>query len=292
MPISITPAWTCPICHAPLKLHHRSFRCAANHCFDQAREGYVNLLPSHHRHSAQPGDDRAMITNRRAFLEQGHYRPLAERLGDLCREHAAGRDHWHLLDSGCGEGYYSGLIAHLLEAENPLLQLQVSGVDISKEAVRLAARRHRAIHFAVASNASLPLADAGVDCLLQVFAPGYESEITRLLRPGGLYLRVSPGSHHLYRLREMVYDRPRLHDPLPAEVAGLRYLQHQELRFELHLTQPGDAGRLLAMTPYYWQASRQKQERIADLEHLRTEAHFRIDCFGADPYQFSASSSK
>ncbi|WP_376781629.1 putative RNA methyltransferase, partial [Stutzerimonas balearica] len=42
---------TCPICQAPLAAVERGVACPANHRFDRARQGYLNLLPVQHKNS-------------------------------------------------------------------------------------------------------------------------------------------------------------------------------------------------------------------------------------------------
>ena len=46
----------CPICAAPLRQTDRTFRCAAGHSFDTARQGYIHLLPVQNKRSLNPGD--------------------------------------------------------------------------------------------------------------------------------------------------------------------------------------------------------------------------------------------
>ena len=58
----------CPICAGFLEQKERSFICEKGHSFDMARQGYVNLLPVQNKHSAQPGDTKAQVNARRAFL--------------------------------------------------------------------------------------------------------------------------------------------------------------------------------------------------------------------------------
>ena len=53
--------YICPICKKSLRLNNKSYRCESNHSFDQAKEGYVNLLPVQHKHSKDPGDKKAMV---------------------------------------------------------------------------------------------------------------------------------------------------------------------------------------------------------------------------------------
>ncbi|MFP5340714.1 MAG: putative RNA methyltransferase, partial [Gammaproteobacteria bacterium] len=73
----------CPICQAPLSALDNGVVCAANHRFDRARQGYLNLLPVQHKNSRDPGDNQAMVEARRRFLDGGHYAPLARRLAEL-----------------------------------------------------------------------------------------------------------------------------------------------------------------------------------------------------------------
>ena len=67
---SNTPNYRCPLCQQGLILTDKVFRCENNHCFDQAKEGYVNLLPVQHKHSKDPGDNKEMVNARRAFLDK------------------------------------------------------------------------------------------------------------------------------------------------------------------------------------------------------------------------------
>lgn len=105
--------WRCPLCHDPLNQTGRTFTCANRHSFDQAKEGYVNLLLVNRKHSTDPGDNKAMLESRRQFLQQGFfYAPLAAALGATIREHFPDTTQaLMLLDAGCGKGYYLNQLA-------------------------------------------------------------------------------------------------------------------------------------------------------------------------------------
>lgn len=269
--------WACPVCGESMQAESRRLACRNGHSFDQAKEGYVNLLLAQRKRSADPGDDRQMLLARREFLDEGYYESLARRLSEICLQaRQAVESSFTLLDTGCGEGYYTGWIGAALAVDSRR-PLRVGGTDISKDAARLAAKRHPSIHFAVAGNSALPVADASIDCALRIFAPGDDAEIDRILKPGGLYLTVTPGESHLFELRRLIYAQAREHE---APVRPLEHLRHdfrESLDFALTVKGEGDVGRLLKMTPYYWQASREKQERIAALECIETRVSFRID---------------
>ena len=150
----MTSLFVCPLCGAALTRDERAYRCPAGHSFDIAREGYTHLLPANRKHSKAPGDDQAMAAARSAFLGKGYYAPLRDAICELGAELTGDRP--AVLDSGCGEGYYTaGLYQALLDAgKSPVM----AGIDISKFILRLAAKREKRVEFAVASSYSPPLA--------------------------------------------------------------------------------------------------------------------------------------
>ncbi|BBI59951.1 hypothetical protein HSBAA_12570 [Vreelandella sulfidaeris] len=67
--MSITPfqALACPLDGEPLHVAGNTWRCAAGHSFDIAKQGYVNLLPVQQKRSHDPGDSKAMVAARQRF---------------------------------------------------------------------------------------------------------------------------------------------------------------------------------------------------------------------------------
>ncbi|UXY51717.1 putative RNA methyltransferase [Pseudomonas tohonis] len=246
---------TCPICQAPLSTLDNGVACPANHRFDRARQGYLNLLPVQHKNSRDPGDNAAMVEARRRFLEGGHYAPLAARLAQL----AAGRNPARWLDIGCGEGYYTAQIADALPAADGY------GLDISREAVKRACRRAPGLTWLVASMARVPLADASCQLLASVFSPLDWQEARRLLAPGGGLLRMGPTRGHLMQLRERLYDEVRDYDDekhLSLIPEGMTLAHSETLEFDLHLASSEDRADLLAMTPHGWRASAERRAAV------------------------------
>ena len=146
----------CPLCQQPLLSGSRQWVCANGHSYDQARQGYLNLLLVQHKKSRQPGDTPTMLACRQAFLDAGHYQPVSDRIGELLG--AAGPH--QLLDMGCGEGYYTARL------QQQLPECAIGGMDISKDAIIKACRRGREIQWLVGSTARLPVADASLDAAL------------------------------------------------------------------------------------------------------------------------------
>jgi len=246
---------TCPLCQGALSAVDNGVVCPANHRFDRARQGYLNLLPVQHKNSRDPGDNAAMVEARRRFLDGGHYAPLAGRLAEL----AAARAPACWLDIGCGEGYYSAQIAERLP------QAEGYAVDISREAIKRACKRAPQLTWLVASMARVPLSDASCQLLASVFSPLDWQEAKRLLAPGGGLLRMGPSRDHLLELRHKLYDQVRDYDEqkhLELIPAGMHLGHSETLSFKLQLAGSAARADLLAMTPHGWRASAERRAAV------------------------------
>lgn len=117
--------WQCPLCGARLS-GDSVLKCEKSHCFDRAKEGYWHLLPVQSMRTKAPGDSKEMVAARRAFLNAGYYGIFGKALGELCVEYgvpAAPDAPLHLLDAGCGEGWYDRCIAQKFAETGRPLQL-------------------------------------------------------------------------------------------------------------------------------------------------------------------------
>lgn len=247
--------------------------CARGHSFDVAREGYVNLLPVQHKNSREPGDNPEMVVARREFLQTGHYQPLRDALVALLAPLRA----QHLLDMGCGEGYYTSAFTAIAPT--------VIGLDIAKPAIQMAAKRFRDITWLVGSGASLPVAIASMDVVTSLFCPLQISEMVRVLKPGGHVLVVTPAPDHLWAIREKLFDEVRAHAPekfLAGFEAQFDLRSQQEVRCSLSLTQK-TLKQLLLMTPYAWKAKPEKRAALEASETFSTQAAFSYLLFQKKP---------
>lgn len=258
--------------------------CSAGHSFDIARQGYVNLLGAQDKRSRDPGDNKAMISARREFLNAGYYQPIADRLGELVQTVLSDISPGEaplVADAGCGEGYYlERLAAGLQDSDSPASLL---GFDISKWAMQAAARRLPAT-WLVASNRHIPLEDQSVDVLLSLFGfPEYE-EFLRVLKPGGALLLVNSGPGHLLQLREIIYPEVRKADSTPADkalAAGFCKLSSSGLSYNIALPDQASIDQLLSMTPHLFRASHEGKARAAALDKLTVDIDVVFDLLRA-----------
>lgn len=270
--------WRCPVCRLPLFSAASEYHCRKGHSFDVARSGYVNLLLGHRRRSASPGDSLEMVRSRRLILEEGHYARLERLIGHLVVSHLVatpGRSA-RLLDAGCGEGYFTDALArHLGHHMGPV---EAAGIDVSRYAVDMAARRYRQIRFAVASVRDLPVITGAVDILASIFAPRNDPEFARVLKRSGRLLAVRPGPDHLIELRRLLYAelRPPGARGFTDRLGSFQLLEEQRLTFPVMRETPDQAARLLAMTPYAWTAEPTTRAAVLGLAGGSVTADFLV----------------
>ena len=267
----------CPLCASPLTREEHSYRCPSGHSFDIAAAGYTHLLPPNRKHSKAPGDDKEMVAARSAFLEKGYYLPLRQALEKLVCNLTQDLSAPVLLDSGCGEGWYTAGLFQALAAHGK--QPQVAGVDISKFALKKAAKRLPQGEFAVASVYRLPLADHCADVITNVFSPLAAEEFSRILRPGGHYLYVVPSARHLWQMKEVLYAKPYENPIKLEEYPGFVHVDTVEVRYSISMDDPTDWMALFHMTPYSWKTPKEGIQRLESLPHLDTEIGFDIHVY-------------
>jgi 23S rRNA (guanine745-N1)-methyltransferase len=158
-------------------------------------------------------------------------------------------------------------------------------LDVSKHAVRRAARAHPRLGAVVADVwRPLPVASGAVDVLLNVFAPRNGAEFARVLRPGGVLVVVTPTSRHLEPLVERLgllsVDESK--ERRTAESLGGRFRAtgRSVREFPLHLRH-ADVEAVVGMGPSAWHVDAEVMRReITGLPDTSTvTASFNISTF-------------
>ena len=250
---------SCPKCHQNLQTDGQRWLCPDGHSYDRARQGYINLLLVNQKKSKNPGDDADMVQTRTAFLDAGYYQPISDALNALVSSGP-------VLDIGCGEGYYTRRLQDHLGTG-----VDITGLDISREAVRAACRRGKDICWLVASGARPPVAEHSINTIVSLFTPLMPQGLDHALATDGDIITAHTGPHHLYELRQQIYDDVRLDSFSPvAEMdrAGFRCIDEVPVQFRFHLDSSAMIHNLLLMTPHRWKVSPEKLNALQALTSL------------------------
>ncbi|HHA7365839.1 TPA: putative RNA methyltransferase [Streptococcus pneumoniae] len=190
-------AFACPICQENLTLLETNFKCCNRHSFDLAKFGYVNLVP---QIKQSANYDKENFQNRQQILEAGFYQAILDAVSDLL---ASSKTTTTILDIGCGEGFYS---RKLQESHS---EKTFYAFYISKDSVQIAAKSEPnwAVNWFVGDLARLPIKDANMDILLDIFSPANYGEFRRVLSKDGILIKVIPTENHLKEIRQRVQDQ-------------------------------------------------------------------------------------
>ena len=190
-------AFACPVCQENLTLLESSLKCNNRHSFDLAKFGYVNLAP---QIKQSANYDKENFQNRQEILESGFYQAILEVVSDLLSNSKNAKT---ILDIGCGEGFYSRKL------QESHLDKTFYAFDISKDSVQIAAKSEPnwAVNWFVGDLARLPIKDASMDILLDIFSPANYGEFRRVLSKDGILIKVIPTKNHLKEIRQKVQDQ-------------------------------------------------------------------------------------
>ena len=262
-------AFVCPICQENLTLVESSLKCSNRHSFDLAKFGYVNLAP---QIKQSANYDKENFQNRQQILEAGFYQAILEGISDLLATKPSAKT---ILDIGCGEGFYS---RKLQESHS---DKTFYAFDISKDSVQIASKSEAnwAVNWFVGDLARLPIKDASMDILLDIFSPANYGEFRRVLSKDGILIKVVPTENHLKEIRQMVQDQLTKKD-----YSNLDIKEHFQEHFSIQagqlasLIKPITAEQrqaLLSMTPLLFHVDQTKID-WSQLTEITIEAEILV----------------
>ncbi|WP_196427059.1 putative RNA methyltransferase [Paenibacillus woosongensis] len=280
------PAGTviCPVCSVTLELQDNSLICKSRHCFDIAKQGYVNFLLQ----APKEKYDKRLFQSRARVSQAGVFRGLTDRLGEIVQnelERRQARQQVELvqqkmvrrslgqspgerqrttaaiLDAGCGEGsHLSALVRQLAGTTEG--RLVAAGIDISKAGIQMAAKANPGMLWGVADLAKCPFANDSFDIILNILSPANYSEFHRMLADDGLVMKVIPGTEYLQEIRRALHSetgRRTYSNDRTIELFRRHFelVDMQQVKYELLIEQK-DLADLLQMTPLAWQAGEEQ----------------------------------
>ncbi len=267
----------CSKCGYPLEHKEEAFVCENGHEHTKTAQGYFDLtggeIPAGHK-----GNTPEIIQAKHSFLEKGFYSMLSEAIEDtvlklstLCPSPVT------LIDCCCGEGYYTrNLFAEMKRSNKPV---DLLAMDLSEEAVRLAAERSNGGLYALADAYQIPVMDGTADIVLNCFSPASDGEIARVLKPGGIFLSVIPGRMHLYAMKTALFDVPVVVDETGHVSKKLVRVKQVRVRDEIAMSEVDDLENLFKMSPEMANEGEYYLHRLKTLRDLEIETDFILQIF-------------
>ncbi|KRN51404.1 MULTISPECIES: methyltransferase domain-containing protein [Kandleria] len=261
----------CPKCHKPLMLDGKTYKCEDHHSYDISKRGYINLLLNPDKSKNNPGDSKESLIARKAYLNTGHYDPILNEVVNYIKAHQ--KEHMEILDLGCGEGYYTYRMKQLLGNDHTYY-----GLDISKEAINMATRYDKDIHWIVGNSKNIPINDHSLDVITALFTVVNKDEIVRTLKEDGYMIHVTANRGHLIEIKHLIYDEVKVKSDkfirLPFEV-----LESYDFKKTISIPKREDALNLLKMTPHYYHIKKEKRSVLDTLQGLDVTIDLRITVY-------------
>ena len=277
--INNTDLFKCPICSSKMDIvEQRSLICSHNHCFDLAKNGYVNFLTR----PVKTEYDKAMFHSRNVISKYGFFDSMLDAITDIIGnvEYSPNSDRMVLFDAGCGEGSH---LHQVIEKLHSKTQGKFTGVgmDISKEGIQIASKQYPDCIWCVGDLTKSPFMDNKFDVILNILSPSNYDEFNRLITKDGLLIKVVPGKEYLNELREVLY-----HKTDKQSYSNEKVLKHFSDNFNLidsqqvYYNKAMDSemlAHLIKMTPLSWSAAEKEvNEAINTIKSITVD--FTILC--------------
>lgn len=181
-------------------------------------------------------------------------------------------ENMHILDLGCGEGYYT------YQLKNKLNDCTVYGLDISKNGIMMASKYTKDIYWIVGNSKNIPIQDASLDVITALFTVVNADEIKRCLKQDGYMIHVTANNKHLIEFKELIYDEVKIksdeHIRLPFSI-----IDSYDFKKTIHLRNREDTLNLLKMTPHYYHIKKEKRPILDTLNEFDVTIDIRITIY-------------
>lgn len=261
----------CPKCHQQLKLIGNSYKCNAGHCYDLAKSQYINLLLNPDKSTNHPGDSKESLIARKAYLNKGYYDVILQSVIDCINQYKQSDD-FHILDLGCGEGYYTQAM------KKQFLKSDIYGLDISKEAINMATKYTKDVTWIVGNSKNIPILDHSLDFVSALFTVVNLDELKRVTKSKGHIIHVTANPRHLIELKELIYDEIKVKSDKYIRL-DLKTIKHFDLVKTVHIDNREDALNLLKMTPHYYHIKKEKRGVLDTLQALDITIDVKITVY-------------
>lgn len=185
----------CPYCKNSLELNVTSLKCHNNHTFDLTKKGTINFIASTKIKESKIYNEK-LFTCRRKFIQKGYYEEVYNIIAETIN--SLNLNNLSILDLGCGEGTHTINILNKISGN-----YNYCAFDYSKSAINLASDYNSTNRFYFDGDVNnIPITTNSIDVIIDFLSPYSESEVKRVLKNGGMFIKVAPNKGYLLELRQ------------------------------------------------------------------------------------------
>ena len=185
----------CPYCKNSLELNETSLKCYSNHTFDLTKKGTINFIASTKIKESKIYNEK-LFTCRRKFIQKGYYEEVYNIIVGTIN--SLNLNNLSILDLGCGEGTHTINILNKISGN-----YNYCAFHYSKSAINLASDYNSTNRFYFDGDVNnIPITTNSIDVIIDFLSPYSESEVKRVLKKGGMFIKVSPNKDYLLELRQ------------------------------------------------------------------------------------------
>lgn len=185
----------CPYCKNSLVLNETSLKCPNNHTFDLTKKGTINFITSPKIKESKIYNEK-LFTCRRKFIQKGYYEEVYNIIVETIN--SLNLNNFSILDLGCGEGTHTINILNKISGN-----YNYYAFDYSKSAINLASDYNSTNRFYFDGDVNnIPITTNSIDVIIDFLSPYSESEVKRVLKNGGMFIKVAPNKDYLLELRQ------------------------------------------------------------------------------------------
>lgn len=185
----------CPYCKNSLELNETSLKCHSNHTFDLNKKGTINFIASTKIKESKIYNEK-LFTCRRKFIQKGYYEEVYNIIVGTIN--SLNLNNLSILDLGCGEGTHTINILNKISGN-----YNYCAFDYSKSAINLASDYNSTNRFYFDGDVNnIPITTNSIDVIIDFLSPYSELEVKRVLKKGGMFIKVSPNKDYLLELRQ------------------------------------------------------------------------------------------
>ena len=185
----------CPYCKNSLELNETSLKCPNTHTFDLTKKGTINFITSTKIKESKIYNEK-LFTSRRKFIQKGYYEEVYNIIAETIN--SLNLNNLSILDLGCGEGTHTINILNKINSN-----YNYYAFDYSKSAINLASDYNSTNRFYFDGDVNnIPITTNSIDVIIDFLSPYSESEVKRVLKKGGMFIKVAPNKDYLLELRQ------------------------------------------------------------------------------------------